>query len=59
MDEVFEREDVDAILSGVFDVNAALVSINWKLELLLVWLGFGGDDGEEEEEDDDPLAPDS
>jgi hypothetical protein len=57
VDDVFEREDVDAILSGVFDMNVALASIDWKLQLLLIWLDLGGDDGEKEE--DDPLAPDS
>jgi hypothetical protein len=54
MDDVFEREDVDAILSGVFDVNVALGSIDSKLEALVQWLDIGGDD---EEEEDDPLAP--
>jgi hypothetical protein len=52
VDDVFEREDVDAILSGVFDVNAALASIDSKLDDLLNWLDIGGDDEEE-----DPLAP--
>ena len=54
MDDVFEREDVDAILSGVFDMNVALARIDSKLEALLHWLDIGGDD---EEEEDDPLAP--
>ncbi len=54
MDDVFEREDVDAILSGVFDINVELASIDSKLEALLQWLDLGGDD---EEEEDDPLAP--
>jgi hypothetical protein len=52
--DVFEREDVDAILSGFFDMNVALASIDSKLEALLQWLDIGGDD---EEEEDDPLAP--
>ena len=56
MDDAFEREDVDAILSGIFDLNATLSSIDWKLATLLNWLDIGGDD---EEEEDDPLAPDS
>jgi predicted component of type VI protein secretion system len=56
MDDVFEREDVDAILSGVFDANATLSSIDRKLQTLLNWLDMGDDD---EEEEDDPLAPDS
>lgn len=54
MNDVFEREDVDAILSCVFDMNVALASIDSKLEALLQWLDVGGDD---EEEEDDPLAP--
>ncbi len=54
MDDVVEREDVDAILSGVFDVNVALTNIDSKLDALLQWLDLGGDD---EEEEDDPLAP--
>lgn len=58
MDDVFEREDVDAILRGVFDMNAALWGIDWKLETLLAWLDIGGDDDEEEEEDG-PVAPDA
>ena len=53
MDDGFEREDVDAILSGIFDMNVALGSIDSKLEALLNWLDIGGDD----EEEDDPLAP--
>ena len=57
MDELVEREDIDAILSGIFDVNATLSSINWKLVALVDWLDIGGDD--EEEEEDDPLGPDA
>lgn len=53
---MFEREDVDAILAGVFDMNATLSSIDRKLERLLDWLDVGDDD---EEEEDGPLAPDS
>ena len=53
MDDGFEREDVDAILSGIFDMNVALGRIDSKLEALLNWLDIGGDD----EEEDDPLAP--
>ena len=53
VDDLFEREDVNAILSGIFDVNVALGSIDSKLEALLNWLDIGGDD----EEEDDPLAP--
>jgi hypothetical protein len=36
-------------------MNAALSSIDSKLEAILSWLDIGGDD--EEEEEDDPLAP--
>ena len=52
---LIERQDVDAIFSGIFDVNATLSKIDWKLEILLHWLENGDDD---EEEEDDPLAPD-
>jgi hypothetical protein len=54
LDDLFEREDVNAILSGIFDMNVALASIDSKLEALVDWLDIGGDD---EEEEDDPLAP--
>lgn len=54
MHDVFEREDVDAILSGVFDMNVALAGIDSELDALLYWLDIGDDD---EEEEDDPLAP--
>jgi hypothetical protein len=54
VDGSIEREDVDAILSGTFDINAALSSIESNLEAVLQWLDIGGDD---EEEEDDPLAP--
>ena len=47
---------MDAILSGVFDLNVTLSSIDWKLETLLAWLDIGGDD---EEEEDGPVAPDA
>lgn len=56
MDDALEREDVDAILSGIFDVNATLSNIDWKLQRILDWLDLGDDD---EEEEDGPLAPDS
>ena len=51
---MFEREDVDAILGGIFDMNVALARIDSKLEAFMQWLDIGGDD---EEEEDDPLAP--
>jgi hypothetical protein len=50
-----EREDVDAILSGVFDINAKLAHIDENLAEITGWLENGGDD----EEEDEPLAPDS
>jgi hypothetical protein len=53
VDDAFEREYVNAILRGIFDMNVALGSIDSKLEGLLNWLDIGGDD----EEEDDPLAP--
>lgn len=55
MDDLVEREDVDAILSGIFDLNVTLSRIDSKLEMLVNWLDIGGDD---EEEEDGPLAPD-
>jgi len=57
VDDVFEREDLDAILSGVFDINAKLAHIDENLAQITSWLENGDDD--EEEEDDEPLAPDS
>ena len=44
-----EREDIDAILSGIFDMNAKLVRIDRNLETITKWLENGGDDEEEEE----------
>jgi hypothetical protein len=44
-----EREDIDAILSGVFHVNATLVDIQREL-LFIRWLL---EDGNEEEEEED------
>ena len=46
---MFEREDVNAILSGIFDLNVTLSSIDSKLEMLVNWLDIGGDDEEEED----------
>jgi hypothetical protein len=50
-----EREDVDAILSGVFDINAKLAHIDENLAESTRWL----EDGDDDEEEDEPLAPDS
>jgi hypothetical protein len=36
VDDVFEREDVDAIVSGVLDMDVAPASIDSKLEALAV-----------------------
>ncbi len=47
-----DREDVNAILSGVFDINVALSRIDKNLETITKWLQE--DDDEEEEEEDDP-----
>lgn len=44
MELPLERTDVDAILKGIFDANARLMTIIDFLEI---------DDGEEEEEDPD------
>jgi len=49
-----EREDVDAILSGLFDVNVKLARIDRNLEEITRWLEDGEDDEEEEE---DPSGP--
>jgi hypothetical protein len=56
MDDLIERDDVSAILSGLFDLNVSLANIDWNLETLVTWLDIGGDD---EQEEDDPPAPDS
>jgi hypothetical protein len=56
MDAPFEREDVDAILSGVFDINATLAHMDENLAEILRWLE---NEDDEEEEEDEPLAPDS
>jgi hypothetical protein len=49
---VLEREDVDASLSGIFDINAKLSRIDENLETIAVWLRE--DEDEEEEEDGAP-----
>jgi hypothetical protein len=51
-----EREDVDAILSGVFDITVALARIDLNLSKLVAWLDIGGDDEEEEEDPPEPPA---
>jgi hypothetical protein len=55
VDDAFQREDVDAILSGVFDMNAKLAHIDENLAQITSWLENGDDD---EQEEDEPLAPD-
>ena len=51
---MFDREDVNAILGGVFDINAKLLRIDENLETIGKWLE---DDDEEEEEEDDSSGP--
>ena len=52
MEPVVDREDVNAILRGVFDINVRLSRIDQNLRRITNWLE--GDDEEEEEEDDPP-----
>ncbi len=54
MEPVRERADVDAILAGLFDVNAKLSRIDENLETITGWLE---EDDDEEEEEDDPQGP--
>lgn len=49
MDGLIEREDVDAILSGIFDLNVKLTRIDENLAEITRWLENGDDDEEEEE----------
>ena len=49
-----DREDVNAILRGVFDINAELARVNQYLQTIATWLEA---DDEEEEEEDDPPRP--
>jgi hypothetical protein len=49
MDGLIEREDVGAILSGIFDLNVKLTHIDENLEAITAWLENGEDDEEEEE----------
>jgi hypothetical protein len=53
---LLEREDVDAILSGLFDINVKLRRIDQNLEEITSWLDDGGDDEEEEEDPQGPPA---
>lgn len=55
MGGVIEREDVNAILSGIFDINAKLSRIDRNLETMRKWLE--DDHEEEEEEEDGPAGP--
>ena len=45
-----EREDVDVIPAGLFEVNAKLLRIDENIETITGWLEED-DDGEEEEDD--------
>ena len=56
MDGLFEREDVDAILKGIFDINVKLSRIDRNLDEITRWLGNEGNDGEEEEDPPWPAA---
>ena len=55
MDGLLERADVDAILSGLFDINANLAEIRDELRMIR-WLLEDGDEEEEEEGDPDGLG---
>ena len=50
MSGAIERADVDAILAGLFDLNAKLSRIDENIETITGWLEED-DDGEEEEDD--------
>ena len=50
MRDGLEREDVDAILAGPFEVNAKPSRIDENIETITGWLEED-DDGEEEEDD--------
>jgi len=56
VDDLIEREDVDAILKGIFDINVKLSRIDDNLEVITRWLGDEGDDGTEEEGPQRPSA---
>jgi hypothetical protein len=53
---LLDREDVDAILSGLFDINVKLRRIDENLAEITAWLDDGGDDEEEEEGPQGPAA---
>jgi len=48
-----DREDVNVILGGVFDVNATLSRIDKNIQLIAMWLK----EDDDEEEADDPRDP--
>ena len=54
MEPVIDREDVNAILRGVFDINAKLSRIDENLQRIANWLEDDDEEEEEEEEDDPP-----
>jgi hypothetical protein len=54
VDGLFERDDVDAVLSGIFDMNVKLSRIDENLETITSWLE---DEGDDEEEEEDPQGP--
>jgi hypothetical protein len=49
VEALIEREDVDAILGGVFDINANLAEVRDELRIIRRLL----EDGDEEEEEED------
>ena len=55
VDDAPDREDVNAILSGIFDVNVKLSRIDENLERIRKWLEEE-DDGEEEDRSSGPSA---
>jgi hypothetical protein len=55
VDGLIERDDVDAILGGLFDINVKLRRIDENLAEITAWLEDGEDD--EEEEEDPPGSP--
>ena len=56
VDGLIDREDVNAILKGIFDINVKLSRIDGNLEQITTWLGNEGNDGEEEEDPPGPTA---
>jgi hypothetical protein len=49
-----DRDDVSALLSGIFDMNAKLAGVSEDVHRIRLLLE--DDDGEEEEEEDEPPA---